>query len=58
MDKKQSHILALQEKHDYLNKIIEEQYRSYDDDTAIKKNKLRKLQLKAEIEKLRLMSSE
>lgn len=53
-EKLQHHIRHLQEKHDDLDKKIEKEYAAYGDDLVVTAFKKEKLELKDEIEKMRI----
>jgi hypothetical protein len=50
-DKLQNHMIVLQERHDALDKLITEHYNQYMDDSKLKEEKLKKLELLNEIER-------
>lgn len=54
MDKEKirSHIDQLKEKHDKLDKLIQDAHNHWDSDTSIKDLKIKKLYIKSEIDKL------
>jgi hypothetical protein len=52
-EKIQNHIKHLQEKHDNLDRLIQEEHNRYQDDRAVSNLKKEKLGLKDEIEKFK-----
>lgn len=52
-EKLQNHINHLQEKHDELDRLIQEEFNRYQDDRSISNLKKEKLALKDEIEKFK-----
>jgi hypothetical protein len=52
-EKIQNHIKHLQEKHDNLDRLIQEEFNRYQDDKAVSNLKKEKLSLKDEIEKFK-----
>jgi hypothetical protein len=50
LEKLETHRDALKQKHDALDKLIQEQYNDYTTDELLKEEKLKKLKLKREID--------
>ena len=48
--KLEHHLRVLEEKHDILDKEIHEEYKHHVDDAELKKKKIKKLEIKQEIE--------